>query len=541
MKNKNVETYCNTSLRNTKNKSAFTLVELLVSISLAIVLMVSISMFVTDGVKNITLQKNIVDTNSDFNDFKSIFSNTLSSANKYLTGFTNSTGALFKLDKSYSVGGFAYIGEQSFTGTYCSGTDNDSTNHLIIKNFVPFESINTDLFSGYNYDDGTYKTSFFSGIISKSGIAFTGTYFGPTDLIINGTDMYVSDTLNNTVLKFDKTNTNIAPVIVAGKPGNFGSDLNSLNNPTGLAFGDNILFIADTLNNRILYVSGGIVSELLNREDGIREPTGLYYDSASKTLYIANSGAGEILSYSSKSSISNPNLNINLNINQNITGITDLLLKFYSGNNLASPINITGTPSFSFTNISNTAGTVSTGITLKYTFGTANTFNPGTSYQVNINSLPTSFASTGNYFVNMTLSGTSTWTENFPYFTQSDNNILTKSDNILKVITGGLSYPTGIKFDGTNIIFSDFLERKIKTIDLNGNYISDSPLQVFDFSHIAYNKYSDYMLNTPIKSLDLGFFSSNIFSFNLEYYKNYSCNNSKDNISRTYLFKKYLK
>jgi hypothetical protein len=103
-----------------------------------------------------------------------------------------------------------------------------------------------------------------------------------------------------------------------------------------------------------------------------------------------------------------------------------------------------------------------------------------------------------------------------------------------------LSYPTWIKFDWTNIIFSDFLERKRKTIDLNWNFVSSIDLQNFNFSLINYNKYSDYLLKTPIKSLNLNY-SNNIFTFNMQYYKNYSCNNSKDNISRTYLFKKYLK
>lgn len=417
-----------------KNKNAFTLVELIVSISLAVVLMTSISMFVTDWVKNITLQKNIVDNNLDFNNFKSSFYNNLNSLNNYYTWFVNSTWALFKANRNYSKWGFTYIWEQSFTGTYCSWTDNDSTKHLIIKNFVPFESITTDLFSGYNEIEWSYKTSFFSWLILSGTTIFTWTYFWPTDFIINLTDMYVSDTLNNTVLKFDRTNTNTLPQIVVWKAWIFDENYASgqvwtwisLNNPTWLAYWDNILFIADTLNDRILYISpmSNTIYTLLDKYDSIKEPTWLFYNSPSKTLYISNSGSWEILSYS-------------------------------------------------------------------------------------------------------------WWT---------DSNILTKSDNVLKTITWWLSYPTWIIFNWTNIIFSDFLERKIKSVNLAGTIITDiSNLNPFDFSSLAYNKYSDYLLETPIKSLDLNFSASKIFTFNLEYYKNYSCNNVKDNISRTYLFKKYLK
>jgi hypothetical protein len=40
------------------------------------------------------------------------------------------------------------------------------------------------------------------------------------------------------------------------------------------------------------------VYTLLDKYDSIKEPTGIYYNSPSKTLYISNSGSGEILAYS---------------------------------------------------------------------------------------------------------------------------------------------------------------------------------------------------------------------------------------------------
>lgn len=410
--------------------SAFTLVELLVSISLAIVLMTSISLFVTDWVKNITLQKNIVDNNWDFNDFKSVFSDNLNSLNKYATWFTNSTWALFKANRNYSKWGFTYIWEQNFTWTYCSWTDNDSTKHLIIKNFVPFESTNSDTFSWwYNYDDWTYKTSFFSWTIKNNWNSFSWTYFWPTDITFDSwTWMYVSDTLNNTILKFDKNSTNTLPQILVWKAWIFDENYASgqlgtwitLNNPTWLVYWNNTLFISDTLNNRILYLSGASIYTLLDENDSIKEPTWLAYNAW--TLYISNSWRWEILSYS--------------------------------------------------------------------------------------------------------------W--------WIDSNIFTKQNNSLKLLNYTFLYPTWINFIWWNLKISDFLDRKIKTINaITWNFASDSDLSPFDFSKLAYNKYSDYLLKTPIKSLNLDY-SNNIFNFDMKYYKNYSCNDIKSNIERTYLLKKYL-
>ncbi len=524
-----------------RKKNAFTLVELLVSVSLAIVLMTSISLFVTDWVKNITQQKNIVDNNSEFFSFEAAFFEAFNSTNKYLMGFINPNWALFKIDKNYSAGWFTYIWEQAFTWLYCSWTDNDMTNHFIMKSFVPFESViwMGDIFdSDYNYDDWTYKTSYFSWIITSGSNIFTGTYIWPSDILINWNDLYVSDTLNHTVLKFDKTNPNTIPVIVAWKSSIYWNDLKTLNNPTWITFWDNKLFISDTLNDRILYISGWLAYELLNREDWLREPTWLYYNNSRNSLFISNSAAWEILEYRSFKYISNPSLYVVFNPEVNVNWVSDIILNFY--NSSLSAQTITWNPSFSFTNISNTVWLASTWTSLKYTFSTVNNFLSWNNYSVSLSSISPYLSSTWNYFVNMTLSWSNTWTQNFSYFTQWDNDLTTKSDNTLKIITWSLFYPTWIKFDWTNLVISDFLDRQLKTIDLNWNLISSSALKSFNFNLLPYNKYSDALFKIPIKTLDFNF-DNNLFSINLGYFKNYSCNNSKDNITKNYIFKKYIK
>jgi len=52
------------------------------------------------------------------------------------------------------------------------------------------------------------------------------------------------------------------------------------------------------------------IEVLLDETDGLKEPTGLFYDEATVTLYIANSAAGEVLSYSSQNQVSNPELTL---------------------------------------------------------------------------------------------------------------------------------------------------------------------------------------------------------------------------------------
>lgn len=408
---------------------AFTLVELIVSISLSIVLMVAVGMFLTDWVKNITLQKKILENNSLISDFSQIISNEFDSISLYETWFLwSQTWVLFKMDKSYDKWWFMYLWEKSFSWFYCSW----STNHIIIKNFIPFEKDAWDIFSWYNYDDWTYKTSFFSWTILKWASIFTWTYFWASDLVFWAwNDMYVSDTLNHVILKFDKTNTNIMPQIVLWKSSIFwykqvNSDtwtLVSLNNPTGLAYDsvDNILFVADTLNDRILYLSGWLAYTLLDRYDSLREPTWLYYEAWN--LYISNSGAWEILVYS--------------------------------------------------------GGT--------------------------------------------------------------DSNLFSKADNVLKVLKSWFWYPTWISLAWWNLKISDFLWRKIYLLNKNTWFsIPSTNLSSFDFSRLAYNKNSDYLLDTPI-SFSLFDFSNNLFTFMFKYYKNYSCNNSNENIEKTYLFKKFIK
>lgn len=69
-----------------------------------------------------------------------------------------------------------------------------------------------------------------------------------------------------------------------------------LSSPSALISSGNHLYIADTMNNRVLSydITSGGIAVLLGAENGIRKPTSLYFSG--NTLLIASSGNGKIYS-----------------------------------------------------------------------------------------------------------------------------------------------------------------------------------------------------------------------------------------------------
>lgn len=69
-----------------------------------------------------------------------------------------------------------------------------------------------------------------------------------------------------------------------------------LSSPSALISSGAHLYIADTMNDRVLSydITSGGITKLLGRENGIRKPTSLYFSG--NTLLIASSGKGEIFS-----------------------------------------------------------------------------------------------------------------------------------------------------------------------------------------------------------------------------------------------------
>nr|MDD3720406.1 hypothetical protein [Candidatus Gracilibacteria bacterium] len=585
--------------QNINSNFAFSFIELIVGITISMILMLSVSLFVQDGIKNITNQKSSLQNDVKIKEFTKNIYETLSFANKSFKITNLNSGVLLKIDKNYDKGGFSYIGETVLNKFYCdSGSDSENTRHITIKSFIPFEGLGGDIFAGTNYNNGGITTNLFSGTINN----LTGILLGPSDIALGiGNIAYVSDTLGNSVYEFNKVPSPNSFKKIVGKDvfgndfldGNYGTGI-FLNSPTGLSFstigGTGFLFISDTLNDRILYLdtSNNKIYKLLSREDGLHEPTGIYYDDGIKALYIANSGKKEIIKYSSDGNFIN-SASINFTPTKDITNTNKLEFSFIfstgtTNPNLTSPTstgdiimppalknedfltlntnkltyyfvkydgpdvsesNCISSPSY----VIGTSGNpiyctmIGTGTTSTYQ---NKTFLKGTNYQITINNISgASFSNTGTYYIKLNfLYGTNVKkTYYFPYFTIGDNDIFSKDDNTMKILTGSLGYPTGIYPTGVNLNFNDFLNREKIKINKGGNHISSTTLTSMNFESIPKNKYTDTVLFTPIKSYDIKFDAvNNLLNIYINYYKNYSCYGDENiNSTKDFILKKNLK
>ncbi|USN59342.1 MAG: hypothetical protein H6767_04705 [Candidatus Peribacteria bacterium] len=342
------------------------------------------------------------------------------------------------------------------------------------------------------------------------------------------------------------------------------------------------------MNHRVLaYDTVADTTEiLLDMIDGIREPMGLWYDGDSDTLYIANAGNGEILVFSSPSTISDT-LQIDFQVPTDIVGVDHIDISFLTGGSLVltSPtvvggmsfsgmtqdtdyLELTGsTISYYFADYSNfdsstgpsvpgcsvgvryyldtepreettsCSGTNTGTITVRSGLNDQDLF-AGTSYGIDISNIAGSFTDTGSYYVRVSLFDGLTEAYSFYdyYATKGDDDILTVSDNILQVFTGGLTYPTGIKVDAGNVFINDFLDRRQYELDMSGNVVATNVLSPFDFGSVSLNTVASTRLDTPVESLQVSYINQ-LLTVTLDYYKHFSCYDEGERIKRTLLMK----
>ncbi|MFK7779922.1 MAG: hypothetical protein QM490_02140, partial [Candidatus Gracilibacteria bacterium] len=516
---------------------AFSLIELIVGITISMILMVSVGVFISSGMQNIFMQQKVLENTDNFTYFAG---NLNTNFNLLQSGSfapkTTGSGILFKKGQNFGEGGFTYIGTEILNGVYCEPDSEDTkTNSVYIKNFIPFEEQGEDIF-----DD------------AKGG--FTGTL---TSKKINVSGINYTSYQKEHVIKDDSDNIVVGKGIFGYKftEGAAGTDI-YLNSPTGLAQGGTNLFISDTLNNRILYLdNSNKIHLLLDESDGLNEPTGLYYTD--DTLYIANSGNGEILKYSSKSN--DKKLNINFKINQSINNLKKIEIEISPGiTSITNPDNIsdftfngvskygndyltgsTNRITYRFSNFfnqfTNSPNTVcssnyvkyyeessdiikeqitncnsSTGTLEKYKSSTFQNITSGDNITINTNSdiAGSDFSINGNYYTKLNIIGDTSYSDYFPYFTLSDNDLTTLDDNILTVERSGLKYPTGIWGTGNS----------------NNKEFGD---RIFTNLKLDYHS-TDTLLGTPIKSLNITNSSNDLISLSLKYYKRYNCYNLDD-------------
>jgi len=96
---------------------------------------------------------------------------------------------------------------------------------------------------------------------NQGGSASNLTLDGPQGVFTDGTKLYVADTVNNRVLVFNTipVSPSTAPSFVLGQPSytttSSGSASTQLNSPSGLFVSPSYLYVADTNNNRVLLYS----------------------------------------------------------------------------------------------------------------------------------------------------------------------------------------------------------------------------------------------------------------------------------------------
>ena len=516
---------------------AFTLIELVVWITVSMLLMVSVWIFVNNWMANILTQQKVIENTTNLTDFTSQIHSSINLIESWSIFPTKTLSwVLFKRNKEYWNWWFTYIWttisttDSNWNWIYCeSGSELTNTKHIFIKNFIPFEEEGENIFNDYN------------SILTWSITSWWNTYtsYQKENIIKKWNDIII--------WKWIFWNKFIDWAYWTGI---------YLNAPTWLAMSGNILFISDTLNNRILYydTNSQRIYKLLDETDWLNEPTWLYYDSSNKALYISNSWNWEILKYSSKSESSTP-LTLTW-FSENINKI-EINFTWNTLPNLNTTWNWTITNSFSdsykkYINnkilyysinkwIEENKSECNWKSNWDYVFDTNETTKPiiyctkswswqtltypiNTVSKIKIENL-SSFSDTWSYIINLKLYNNSDLKFNkyYPYFTKSDDNILTKDDNILEVYKSNLKYPTWIWYNSW-IKYNEFWNKSWRNFNIV-NFTLDN---------------NDTTLKSPIEKLET-FIENESLTLKLSYYKKFNCYNLDDKTIRTYLFKKNLK
>ena len=527
------------------NYKAFSLIELIVWITISMMLMVSVGLFISNWMQNILIQQKVLENTDNFTSFAANLHTNFNLIESWSIIEKTSSWILFKRWQNFWEGGFTYIWTQVQANIYCeSDSENPETNSIFIKNFIPFEEEWENLFS----------TNYNIILKSKSIIIWAKIYQSFQK------EHSIKDHLWNIVvwkwIFWDKYEDWVSWTDIY------------LNSPTWLASDWTNLFIADTLNNRVLYLDwSNKIHLLLDQSDWLNEPTWLYYNDTEKSLYISNSWKWEILKYSSKSS-NNKQLNINLTINQSINNLKKFEIEFYTWvTDITNPDNLndftlnwltqytdyltwsTNKITYWFSDFNNNYNTIvnsictsnyekyyeesdniikekmtdcnsSTWTIKKYKSNIYQNISNSTNIQIETTAVTwTNFSTNWNYYTKLNLIWDSNYSEYFPHFTEWDDDLTTINDNILTIHKSNLDYPSWIWW----------------TWNWDYNQFWD-----WTYSDLIYHK-TDTLLLTPIKSLQITNSSNELITFLLKYYKRYNCYNLDDYSEKTFLLKKNLK
>ncbi|CAF0757588.1 unnamed protein product [Adineta steineri] len=140
----------------------------------------------------------------------------------------------------------------------------------------------------------------------SGGIAGTNSteFYQPSGIVLDSSGgIYITDTSNNRVQYW--SNGAVSGTTVAGIQGSTGSANNLLIDPFGIALDSSsgTLYIVDQSNSRVMsYLSGASSGTVVAGGNGLgtgstqlNYPVGLYFDSSSNSLIIANAGSNNIV------------------------------------------------------------------------------------------------------------------------------------------------------------------------------------------------------------------------------------------------------
>lgn len=490
-----------------KIKKAFTLVELIVWITISMILMVSIWIFINSWMQAIFLQQKSMNNALNINDFSNdLYETFWNLSNTWMINYSWSW-IIFKRNQNFDKWWFSYIWISEIDKYFCNDDESEDTrtNHLFIKNFIPFienwENIN-------NFDE----------IYESNYVSFNWINYKTLQKEHKVVDSSWNTIIWKWIFWYDFVEWAEATDIF-------------LNSPTWIATDWEVLYISDTLNNRVLYMSWSTIHKLLDKNDWLLEPTWLFYDNTENALYIANSWKWEILKISSEI-VDYPNIDLEFTwIDEN--NINRIYLDFYknSNNYNLNSLDI-DTSNFNSDNQHDLKQINNNNVT--YNFRNALTLswviiwyenNPQNFYQTETYNIWLSnlsvFSEPWNYSINLRI-----WNSNkkYYYFTQWDEKIYNKSNNKLEIVRSWLNYPNAIWWNPWTELSPN-----------NGNF---SQFDINDFSDLDIDLKNDLILETPISELEIAE-NNELITIILKYYRNYNCYNLDENHQKinTFLWK----
>lgn len=549
-----------------KNNSAFTLVELIVWVTISMLLMVSVWLILSSWIQNILKQEKIISSNENFSaGFQNMYKNFDWVENNYI--FSSQSWALFQSKNYFQKIGFAYFWIIEQNNSYCPGdSQTPKTKHLSWNFFLPYEEIWEDFLNDF-WDIQSAQVWNFSIDTLNHQILENGTK------IIWGNNFWYEFSQAADALEI------------------------SLNNPTWAVEAEWGLFFSDTGNHRVLFYKDSKVYLILDRFDGLDQPTGLAYENGS--LYISNSGKWEILKYSSIRLSWNPPLEINFSpdrdygsINRfelSFTGAAFIpdnsllkddfsfdenyffqnedflrsqnnILEYYFSNFNSTQVDINNGPiawcsDDTQYNVVNSVvekietQCTSTGTWSRYTHTWNNSYSllQTNEYEIHLENISPEITQDGNYLTQVDFydDNNRRYSKIFPYFTQWTGKISDYRHNSLEVFIENLQYPTGLEISGNILTINDSLERKQYEYEVDSWVLSNTN-NMTDFSaewlqNIIFNPLNDEIIQNPISEISLDYDSINNYLWmNIKYFHYLNCYNPDEFIEKEIIFWKNL-